>query len=65
MRKMVLKACKTPSETVEQHTYEFDLVISDPRNNHTYILEMKDLTQIQLRFQVQRKTVNCNCMGVL
>jgi hypothetical protein len=40
-KKMVLKACKNPSETVEQHTYEFDLVISDPRNNHTYILEMK------------------------
>jgi hypothetical protein len=40
-KKMIIEACKKPSKTTEQHTYEFDLVITDPKNSHIYILEMK------------------------
>jgi hypothetical protein len=40
-KKMILDACKKPSKTTEQHTYEFDLVVTDPKKKHTYILEMK------------------------
>jgi MjaII restriction endonuclease. len=40
-KKMIIDACKKPSEEIEQHTYEFDLIITDPKNKHTHILEMK------------------------
>ena len=40
-KRMILDACKKPSKTTEQHTYEFDLVVTDPKKKHTYILEMK------------------------
>lgn len=40
-KKMIIDACKKPSKTTEQHTYEFDLVVTDPKKKHTYILEMK------------------------
>lgn len=40
-KKMIFAACNKPVKTFEQHTYEFDLIISDPKTNHTYILEMK------------------------
>jgi len=40
-KKKILDACKNPSEITEQHTYEFDLVIVDPKTKHTYVLEMK------------------------
>lgn len=40
-KKMIFAACKKPSKTFEQHTYEFDLIIKDPKTKHTYILEMK------------------------
>ena len=40
-KKKIIEACKKPSKTIEEHTYEFDLVINDPKSNHIYILEMK------------------------
>ena len=40
-KEKILEACKNPSITTEEHTYEFDLVIDDPKNNQIYILEMK------------------------
>lgn len=40
-KKMIIDACKKPSKTKEQHTYEFDLVLADPKKKHMYILEMK------------------------
>jgi hypothetical protein len=40
-KEMIIEACKRPSENEETQTFEFDLVIIDSKNNHTYILEMK------------------------
>jgi len=40
-KEWIIEACKKPSETTEKQTFEFDLVITDPKNDHTYILEMK------------------------
>ena len=40
-KEMIIEACKKPSKTTERQTFEFDLVITDPKNKHVYILEMK------------------------
>jgi len=40
-KEMIIEACKKPSKTTEKQTFEFDLVITDPKNKHIYILEMK------------------------
>ncbi|MDR0313273.1 MAG: TdeIII family type II restriction endonuclease [Treponema sp.] len=40
-KEMIIEACKNPSKNTEKQTFEFDLVITDPKSNHTYILEMK------------------------
>lgn len=40
-KKLIFAACNKPSKTFEHHTYEFDLIINDPKTNHTYFLEMK------------------------
>jgi hypothetical protein len=40
-KEMIIEACKSPSENGNPQTFEFDLVITDPKSNHTYILEMK------------------------
>jgi len=40
-KEMIIEACKKPSENGNTQPIEFDLVITDPKNSHTYILEMK------------------------
>lgn len=40
-KRKVIEACKYASKDTEQHTYEYDLIITDPKSKHTYILEMK------------------------
>ncbi len=40
-KKIILSACKNPSKETEQHTFEFDLIVTDTEEKHTYIFEMK------------------------
>jgi hypothetical protein len=40
-KKKIIEACKKPSKETEQHTYEFDLLLTEPERGHIYILEMK------------------------
>jgi len=40
-KKLILAACRKPSLTTEQQTYEFDIILTEPVDKHTYILEMK------------------------
>jgi len=40
-KEMILEACKKPSKTSEKQTFEFDLVITDQKSKHIYILERK------------------------
>lgn len=38
---LVILACRNPSAESESHTYEFDLIITNPNTNHKVIIEMK------------------------
>lgn len=38
---IIINACKNPSADKEQLTYEFDLILEDPKKRHKYVLEMK------------------------
>ena len=40
-KEKIINACKKPSKITEKQTFEFDLVITDPKSKHIYILEMK------------------------
>jgi len=40
-KELIIKACNKPSSDFEEHTYEFDLQLTNAKNNHLYYVEMK------------------------
>ena len=40
-KRLIIEACKKPSKIADPQTFEFDLILTDPKTKHMYFLEMK------------------------